>query len=296
LEKYLTPISGHSIRRGLLLSLAIFFVMQPDILDVETVMLQGNVDSKWHCPCYNRCVMSEVRGHQSVFVSPSVPTELVNIVRAGVKAGREVPGAVALGGTICSLYAGHRLSLDIDFGVSDLRDRFQQVREHLLEVDGWREADVRVPVLILGSIEGVEIGFRQLRRNTPFDTVLVKTADGDLVVPTLGEMLLTKAFLIYNRNYTRDFVDFAELACLDTDAGVVEALSKMDGKFAWSKQPSVVLGVLKTLLHAEPADSDTHGYSTFRWLAPKLSSWQQVQAKCRAIGELLANRLVGAPP
>ncbi|HZL37764.1 MAG TPA: hypothetical protein VFC78_20775 [Tepidisphaeraceae bacterium] len=29
-------------------------------------------------------------------VTPSVPTELADIVRAGVKAGREVPGAVAM--------------------------------------------------------------------------------------------------------------------------------------------------------------------------------------------------------
>jgi len=241
-------------------------------------------------------VMSEESPQQPASLNPSVPTELANIVRAGVKAGREVPGAVALGGTVCSLYARHRLSLDIDFGVADLRQRFHQVRGHLLELEGWQEADVRVPVLILGSIDGVEIGFRQLRRNTPFDTLSVRTADGDLVVPTLDEMLLTKAFLIYDRNRTRDFVDFAELACLETDASVVETLSKMDAKFGWDKQPTVMLGALKTLLHGEPADSDTHGYSTFRWLAPRLKSWEQVQSKCRAIGDLLARRILGAKP
>jgi len=240
--------------------------------------------------------MSEDHSHQPAPIIPTVPAELADVVRAGIAAGREVAGAVALGGTVCALYAGHRVSLDIDFGVSDLRQRFQQVRDHLLEVDGWQEADVRVPVLILGSIQGVEIGFRQLRRNTPFDTVLVKTANGDLVVPTLDEMLLTKAFLTYNRNCTRDFVDFAELACLKMDADVVDTLSKMDDKFAWERQPSVVLGVLKTLLHAQPADIDTHGYSTFRWLAPRLTSWEQVQEKCRAIGNLLAKRIVGGAP
>jgi len=165
--------------------------------------------------CYGFCVMSE-DPHPPTSIVPTVPTELANVVRAGVAAGREVSGAVAMGGTVCALYA--------------------------------------------------------------------------------GEMLLTKAFLCYNRNYTRDFVDFAELACLLADADVVETLSKIDEKFAWQKQPSVVLGVLKTLLHAQPADIDTHGYSTLRWLAPRLGSWEQVQEKCRAIGGLLAKRVLGAEP
>jgi hypothetical protein len=181
------------------------------------VRFPREIDSCWQG--YDCSTMSEDPTHHDVF--PSVPSELAKVVRAGVRAGREVPGAVALGRTVCALYAGHRVSLDIDFGVSDLRQRFEQVRNHLLGMDEWREADVRVPVLIHGSIEGIEIGFRQLRRNTPFQTIVVKTPDGDLVVPTLAEMLLTKAFLIYNRNTTRDFVDFAELACLETDSNVV---------------------------------------------------------------------------
>jgi hypothetical protein len=45
----------------------------------------------------------------------------------------------------------------------------------------------------------------------------------------------------------------------------------MDEKFAWDRQPSMMLGVLKTLLHAEPDDADTNGYSSFRWLAPRLT-------------------------
>ncbi|HZL35969.1 MAG TPA: hypothetical protein VFC78_11705 [Tepidisphaeraceae bacterium] len=42
---------------------------------------------------------------------PSVRPELADVVRAGVKAAREVPGAVAVGGTVCSLYAAHRVSV-----------------------------------------------------------------------------------------------------------------------------------------------------------------------------------------
>ena len=93
-----------------------------------------------------------------------VPEQLIEIVKAGVKANHEVKGSVALGGTICSLFAHHQLSSDIDFVLSDLSQRFDEIREHLLALPEWKEARVRVPVLILGSLDGFEIGYRQLRR------------------------------------------------------------------------------------------------------------------------------------
>lgn len=148
--------------------------------------------------------------------SPSVmiPPELVEVIRVGVRANREVPGSVALGGAVCALFAQHRASLDIDFVLTDLKDRFQEVREHLFELPGWQEARFRVPVLILGSLDGIEVGYRQLRRTVPLETQEVETLEGMLIIPRLEELLRVKAFLAYERNYTRDFVDFAELSCL----------------------------------------------------------------------------------
>lgn len=233
---------------------------------------------------------------RSPAVLPTIPGSLAAVVRAGVKANREVPGAVALGGTVCAMYAQHRLSLDIDFVVVDLRERFQQVREHLIEVPGWTEAGARPPVLLLGSIDGIQVGFRQLRRQTPMATVVVSTPDGPLTVPTLEEMLRTKAYLLYSRNATRDFVDFAALSRLVPDVESVEALLPLDAVFAWDKQPSVLLGVIKALMRTEPSDLDARGFDTLRWLLPQHGSWDQVQERCRAIGDLLARRAVGGAP
>src|SRR5438477_13114846 len=116
----------------------------------------------------------------------SVPKELVEVVRAGVKANREVTGSIALGGTVCSLYAGHRLSIDVDFVVPDLERRFDQVREHLREdVAGWKEARVRPPVLILGAMDQIRVGYRQLRRKGPLEATQMKTEIGTMTVPTL---------------------------------------------------------------------------------------------------------------
>jgi len=227
---------------------------------------------------------------------PRFRPEFARIVQAGVAANREVSGSIALGGTVCSLYAGHRLSRDIDFGMSDLRERFQTVREHLFELPDWKEARIRAPLLILGSLSGVDIGFRQLRRQTPIATVELNTDYGSLTVPSFDEMLMTKAYLLSERNYTRDFVDFAELSMLSTVARAAQILGGMDARFAWEKQPSVVLNVLKSLMAADPHDRDSHGYGTFKWLEPRLKSWEAVQERCRQIGTELSRLLMEHSP
>jgi len=227
--------------------------------------------------------------------TPTIPKDLQGIVRVGVLANHEVPGSVALGGTVCSLFAGHRLSQDIDFGMTDLRNRFDEVREKLLNVEGWKEARAQAPTLLLGSLHGVEIGFRQLRRNTPMETIEFSTESGPLIVPTFDELLVTKAYLISARNYTRDFVDFAELASLVSSKAVAESLTQIDRKFAWEKQPGILLNVMKSLMATAPHDGETHGFETFRWLSPKLKSWEQVQEKCREVGAILSRRVLEPP-
>ena len=76
-----------------------------------------------------------------------VPRELADVVRAGIRANREVPGSVALGGAICALFCNHRASRDIDFVLGDLNRRFQEIREHLLELPGWQETRREGPVI-----------------------------------------------------------------------------------------------------------------------------------------------------
>ena len=228
--------------------------------------------------------------------SVMIPSELVDVIRVGVRANREVPGSVALGGAICALFAQHRASMDIDFVLIDLIDRFQEVREHLFELPGWQEARFRVPVLILGSLDGIEVGYRQLRRTVPLETQEVETPEGTLIIPRLEELLRVKAFLAYERNYTRDFVDFAELSCFLEPEQVVEALRVLDEKFQWEKQPSVILEVTKALLRPAPHDRETHGFETLRLLNPRLKTWDEVAARCHEIGRLLSIRILGGKP
>ena len=239
--------------------------------------------------------MDDLKKIETAAQQPSIiiPPELVEVIRVGVRANHEVTGSVALGGAVCALFAQHRTSIDIDFVLTDLKDRFQEVREHLFELSGWQEARFRVPVLILGSLDGIEVGYRQLRRSVPLETQEVETPDGALIIPTLEELLRVKAFLGYERNYTRDFVDFAELSCLLESRQVVETLSTLDEKFKWEKQPSMILEITKVLLRPEPHDRETHGFETLRLLHPKLKTWEEVAAQCHEIGRLLSIRMLG---
>lgn len=223
-----------------------------------------------------------------------IPKELLEVIKVGVRAHREVPGSVALGGSIVALYCNHRTSVDIDFVLTDLVERFQEIREHLFDVPDWKEARAQKPVLILGSLGGVEVGYRQLRRAVPFETQEVSLPEGSLTIPTLRELIRVKAFLLYDRNYTRDFFDFAELACLLDTEKVVETLTSLDQTFAWEKQPSIVLEVMKTLLDPNPHDQADakHGFDQLRFLAPKLRSWKKVSAKCRDVGRKLSLRML----
>ena len=56
--------------------------------------------------------------------------------------------------TAAAHHAGHRVSLDDDHVVADLRERFDDVLAALEETSGWVTARVQRPVLILGRLDG----------------------------------------------------------------------------------------------------------------------------------------------
>lgn len=223
-----------------------------------------------------------------------IPEKLNSVVKAGIKAQRAVPGSVALGGSVCAIFVNHRASADIDFVLADLSQRFQEVRDHLFELPDWKEARVSVPVLILGSMDEIEIGYRQLRRSVPLETQEIETPDGTLVVPTIPELIRTKAFLVYDRNYTRDYFDLAELSFLLETDEVVDILSDLDERFQWEKQPTIVVEVIKKLISPNPHDlyDGKHGFEQLQFIAPRLKTWEEVAARCREIGERLSVRVL----
>ena len=111
-----------------------------------------------------------------------------------------VPGAVLVGGTAAATYAHHRVSVDHDHTLTDLRERFDSVLADLESVAGWQTARIRRPVLILGSLDGIETGIRQLIRSEPLETAEIETEGIRLTLPTREEMLRVKSVLILKRN------------------------------------------------------------------------------------------------
>lgn len=65
----------------------------------------------------------------------------------------------------------------------------------LESVAGWKTERVQRPVLVLGALEGIATGIRQLRRSAPLE---VETVEG-LRVPTLPEMARVTAWLLATR-------------------------------------------------------------------------------------------------
>lgn len=91
-----------------------------------------------------------------------------------------MPDAVLVGGTAAAYCAGHRVSFADDHVVQDLRGRFDDVLAALEQTDGWITARIRRPVLILGWLDGVETGIRNLIRTRPLEVEEVTVPDGTL--------------------------------------------------------------------------------------------------------------------
>jgi len=75
--------------------------------------------------------------------------------------------------------------MDGDHVLHDRRERFDEVLTVLEAAAGW----YRLPVLILGQLDGILTGIRQLRRTVPLETEMV----AGLRVPTLPEIARSKA-------------------------------------------------------------------------------------------------------
>ena len=149
------------------------------------------------------------------------------IVESAAHLQRLVPGAILVGGSAAILYADHRESRDHDHVVADLADRFEMVLEAVEEDDGWATNRVTPGKVILGNLDGIEAGVRQMIRKAPLEVATISVpSGGEVTVPTIEETLRIKAFLIVRRNQTRDYLDLAALA---ERLGVPDAASALIG-------------------------------------------------------------------
>jgi hypothetical protein len=161
-----------------------------------------------------------------------------------------VPGTVLVGGTAAALHTGHRRSLDGDHVLEDLRARFDEVLAALEAAAGWQTARVQRPVAILGSLDGVMTGIRQLRRTRPLESEIVS----GLRVPTLPEMARIKAWLLATRHTVRDYLDLVVLLERVGESKAPEAFASFDELYAQPSGASPLVEVVERLTAASPSD------------------------------------------
>ena len=166
---------------------------------------------------------------------------------------------------------------------TDLRGRFDAVLRQLESVAGWRTARVRRPVLILGSLDGIETGVRQLIRDRPLETTTLDHRGVRLTIPTEAEILRIKAVLILRRNATRDYLDFVALADQLGDEAVGRALLPFDELYPQANGESALQQLQVQLGNALPYDLDATELSEYRDLAPRWHDWAVVKVACSRI-------------
>jgi hypothetical protein len=115
---------------------------------------------------------------------------------------------------------------------------------------------VQGPVQILGSLDGIETGIRQLIREAPLKTRVVEHLGASITVPTAAEILRIKGVLILKRNATRDYLDFFALAQYMGDAAMSAALHSFDELYAQPSGQSALQPLQVQLASPLPYDLD----------------------------------------
>ena len=226
--------------------------------------------------------------------APELP-EWERVLSAAAHPQSIVPDAVLVGGTAAAVYARRRLSTDADHVIVDLRDRFDQVLAQLEAVAGWKTARVKRPVLILGSLDGIETGIPQLIRDTPLETTEVDISEAKIRLPSKAEILRIKGVLILKRNATRDYLDFAALADSFLSSGgqqtLREALSSFDALYPQPNDESVLQQLLVQLGQPMPCDLERLDLSEYKQLHPKWQDWEAVAGVCLGCAILMLDGL-----
>jgi hypothetical protein len=224
-------------------------------------------------------------------MSESSLPEWEQLLAAAAHLQQILPDATLVGGTAAAIYAKHRVSYDADHVLPDLRKQFDDVLGQLESVAGWRTARVKRPVLILGSLDGIETGVRQLIRDEPLQTQEVSIGNIRLIVPTEQEMLRIKGVLILKRNATRDYLDFAALAERLGPQETLQALADFDRLYPQPSGESALQQLHVQLANPLPYDLEQTDLTEYRQLHPRWQDWNRVKEICASLSADLFGRL-----
>ncbi|WP_216092849.1 hypothetical protein [Candidatus Marithrix sp. Canyon 246] len=165
--------------------------------------------------------------------------------------------------------------------------RLQDIIPEAVLVGGT--ARIQRPVQILGSLDGIETGIRQLIRDEPLETNVINYHGKLITIPTKAEILRIKGVLILKRNATRDYLDFVALADYLGDDQVTLALENFNRLYPQDNGESPLQQLQIQLANALPFDLDEvkPELSEYKDLDPKWHDWECVKNNCANLATII---------
>lgn len=191
------------------------------------------------------------------------------------------PECVLVGGTAAALHAHHRISIDADHVLQNLKTKFADILRDVEKESGWRTNRIEPPVLILGNFQGVRTGIRQLIRSAPLETMQIR----GLKVPTPEEVLRIKAYLIVRRNATRDYIDFVALWDHLGTTRAQNALRTLDVLYPQEGDTLVSQQLAVQLSEPKPWDLLQTDLNQYKALQAPYSDWNEVKRRAFSAGQ-----------
>lgn len=169
----------------------------------------------------------------------------------------------------------------------------QRILPDAILIGGWKTARVRRPVQILGSLDGIETGIRQLIRDEPLETIQIEYHGEKITIPTEAEILRIKGVLILKRNATRDYLDFVALADHMGYEKMVIALQPFDMLYPQPNQESALQQLQVQLAQPLPFDLEAHNLAEYKNPHPRWHDWQNVRTACIECATVIFDLIIG---
>jgi hypothetical protein len=198
----------------------------------------------------------------------------------------KLPGAVLVGDTAAAVHAHHRISIDHDHVIKDLSKHYDTAIASLESIVGWRTKRRIKGKLVLGEINSIDAGLRNQKRSAPLETVTVDLPGGrKLKLPTVEEMLRIKAYLVVQRNATRDYLDTAALSHLlglRESARALDRMNELYREFA-GEGGDMLSSVVVKLANPNPYDLTEVDLTEYKGIVAPWNDWRAVEAQCRLL-------------
>lgn len=129
----------------------------------------------------------------------------------------------------------------------------------------------------------VKTGIFCVKRNLTLETTTVTYRGKKITVPTLEEILRIKAYLIINRNSTRDYIEYIAIIKLLGMKKAIETMKNFENYYPSDEKTGIspIRQLLSQLACPIPYDLETTNLDNYKKLYPQLQSWENICKICQ---------------